>query len=121
MPGRIKGGRRPVVYWVTCSECLTYIWVGESSFVDEETITCQYCDSPISLTGGVELVTSCNELQALLEDIERQVAELPTAVDVHRFISEQVGNIAGAFNDRLDEIQAIKDIKPADVEAPRAS
>ncbi len=120
MSGRKKGGNRPVVYWAICSECLTYIWVGESAVANEETISCQYCDSPISLMGGAELADSCNLLQGLLEDIERQVANMPTAVDVHRFLSEQVGHIAGAFNDRLDEIQESKDMEPAGVEAQQA-
>lgn len=105
------------MFWAICSECLTYIWVGETSVANEETIVCQYCDSPISLTGGAELADSCNLLQGLLEDIEQQVASMPTAIDVHRFLSEQVGHIAGAFNDRLDEIQEKKDMEPAAVEA----
>ncbi len=117
MSGSIVGGRRPVVYWAICSECLTYIWVGESFVISEDTITCQYCDSPISLLGGAELAKSCNQLQGLLEDIERQIATLPTAIDVHRFISEQVGHIASSFNDRLDEIYESTDHKLADVEA----
>jgi DNA-directed RNA polymerase subunit RPC12/RpoP len=109
MNGSNKGGRRPVIYWATCPECFTYIWVAESSLVNEESISCPYCDSSISLAGGARLSESCNQLQALLEDIERQVSMLPTAIDVHRFISEQVGHIANAFNDRLDEIQESKD------------
>ena len=117
MSGKIEGGHRPVVYWAICSECLTYVWVDESSIVSEETITCQYCDSPISLSGGDELAESCNRLQCLLEDVERQVAALPCAIDVHRFFSEQVGNIASSFNDRLDEIQAGKDVSSIEVEA----
>ncbi len=117
MSGSNKGGRRPVVYWAICSQCLTYIWVGESSVVSEETITCQYCGSPIPLSGGEGLAESCNELQRLLEDVERRVSELPTAIDVHRFLSEQVANIANAFNERLDEIQAVKDSSSVEIEA----
>lgn len=119
-----KGGRRPVIYWAVCPECLTYIWVEESSISDEETAACPYCDMPISLMGGEELVTRCRELQVLMEDIERLVSEIPAAIDVHRFLFEQVEFIAGAFNDRLDEIQASKDvaeIDPADIEAQTAS
>lgn len=104
-----KTGRRPVIYWATCPECFTYIWVEEGALRSEERISCPYCDSPMSLTGGKRLSVSCNKLQAILEDIEIQVSALPTAIDVHRFISEQVGHIAGAFNDRLDEIQETKD------------
>ncbi|MHB1411783.1 MAG: hypothetical protein ACYCXE_00320 [Thermoleophilia bacterium] len=63
----------------------------------------------MSLEGGKRLSESCNQLQAILEDIEVQISSLPTAIDVHRFISEQVGHIAGSFNDRLDEIQETKD------------
>lgn len=120
MAGRKKGGRRPVIFWAICSECLTYIWVDGASVAQEETISCQYCDSPISLMGGAELADSCNLLQGLLEDIERQVAGMDTAIDVHRFLSEQVGHIASAFNDRLDEIQEDKDIEPAGLEAKQA-
>lgn len=121
MSSNIKGGRRPVVYWAVCPECLTYLWVGESSIDEEETLKCQYCEAPISLLGGNRLVESCNQLQGLLEDIERQLSTLPTAIDVHRFISEQVGHIASSFNDRLDEIQAVKDLEEADVETKKAS
>jgi hypothetical protein len=117
MSGKIRGGRRPFVFWAICSECLTYIWVEETSIVKEDTIACQYCGSPISLLGGADLAKSCNQLQALLEDIERQVAILPTAIDVHRFISEQVGHIASSFNDRLDEIHQGKDDEKAGMEA----
>jgi len=95
------------------------VWVGEPSIRSEETITCQYCDSPIALLGGSELADSCNQLQALIEDIESQIATLPTAIDVHRFISEQVGHIASSFNDRLDEIHESTDKKMADAEAPQ--
>ena len=114
MTRSFKGGRRPVIYWATCPECLTYIWVGESAIADEQTIACPYCESPIPLLGGELLAQSCNQLQGLLEDIERQISMMPTAVDVHRFISDQVNNIAGAFNDRLDEIQESKDNRLAE-------
>ncbi len=102
-------GRRPVIYWATCPECFTYIWAEESFLKNESNINCPYCGSSISLAGCTKLSDSCNQLQALLEDIEKQISMLPTAIDVHRFISEQVSNIAGAFNDRLDEIQESKD------------
>jgi hypothetical protein len=59
--------------------------------------------------GGAELSNSCNKLQILLEDIEQQIGTLPAAIDVHRFLTEQVDFIAQAFNDRLDNIQAEKD------------
>lgn len=121
MSGRIGVGRRPFIFWAICSECLTYIWVEEASIVNEDTIVCQYCGSPISLLGGADLAKSCNQLQALLEDIERQVATLPTAIDVHRFISEQVGNIASSFNDRLDEIHQSRVDETADLEAHQTS
>ena len=104
-----EGGRRPVIYWASCPECFTYIWVDERDLKGEKVVTCPYCDTLISLSGGALLSESCNRLQALMEDIESQIAAMPTAIDVHRFISEQVGNIAGAFNDRLDEIQETKD------------
>ncbi len=104
-----RGGRRPVIYWATCPECFTYIWVEESSLKSEKGVSCPYCESAISTAGCEKLANSCNRLQAILEDIERQIATLPTAIDVHRFISEQVGHIAAAFNDRLDEIQESKD------------
>ena len=104
-----KAGRRPVIYWAICPDCFTYIWVEEGALRSENGISCPYCESPMSMAGGKRLAESCNQLQAILEDIEIQVAALPTAIDVHRFISEQVGNIAGAFNDRLDEIQETKD------------
>ena len=122
MKRSFKGGRRPVIYWATCPECLTYIWVGESSIADEETIGCPYCDTPISLLGGEHLAENCNHLQQILEDIERQISMLPTAIDVHRFISEQVGHIATAFNDRLDEIQEAKDsLATSELEKDQAS
>ncbi len=104
-----KAGRRPVIYWATCPDCFTYIWVDEGALRGEEKINCPYCDSPMSLEGGNRLSECCNQLQAILEDIEVQISSLPTAIDIHRFISEQVGHIAGAFNDRLDEIQETKD------------
>ena len=104
-----KAGRRPVIYWAICPDCFTYIWVEEGALRLENRITCPYCESPMSLAGGKRLAESCNQLQVILEDIELQVAALPTAIDVHRFISEQVSNIAAAFNDRLDEIQEAKD------------
>jgi hypothetical protein len=103
---------------------LTYIWVEESQIADEETATCPYCDKPIPLLGGAELSESLRSLQALLEDIQRQIAELPSAIDVHRFLFEQVDYIASTFNDRLDDIQEVKDIDlvgPADLGAKRAS
>ncbi|MCL6107200.1 MAG: hypothetical protein M1309_07665 [Actinobacteria bacterium] len=104
-----EGGRRPVIFWASCPECFTYIWVDERDLKGEKVVTCPYCDTLISLSGGALLSESCNRLQALLEDIEKQISVMPTAIDVHRFISEQVGHIAGAFNDRLDEIQESKD------------
>lgn len=110
-----RGGARPVIYWATCPDCFTYIWVEESLLRNEKKIKCPYCDALMSMAGGAKLSESCNELQAILEDIERQIAILPTAIDVHRFISEQVSHIAGAFNDRLDEIQESKDtVEPGD-------
>jgi len=69
------------------------------------------------MLGGGQLAESCRKLQALIEDIEHQIALIPAAVDVHRFFFEQVDYIAGAFNDRLDEIQEKKDIEPLDLEA----
>lgn len=117
MTSKAKGGRRPVVYWAVCPECLTYIWVDESQVTAEETPSCPYCDRPISLLGGKKLADNCRRLQALIEEIERQIAMIPAAVDVHRFFHEQVEYIASAFNDRLDEIQEKKDIKPLDMEA----
>jgi hypothetical protein len=113
-----------VVYWTICPECLTYIWVDEASVADEETASCPYCDIPISLLGGMDLAESCRRIQALLEDIERQIRVIPAAIDVHRFLFEQVDYIAAAFNDRLDECQAHKDLEDlntADVEAKQAS
>ena len=65
MSSKTKGGRRPVVYWAVCPECLTYIWVDESQVIAEETPSCPYCDRPISLLGGQELANSCRQLQAL--------------------------------------------------------
>lgn len=118
-----KGGR-PAIYWAICPECLTYIWVEESSIADEETATCPYCEIPISLTGGEELAETCRQLQGLLAKIERQISEIPAAIDVHRFLFEQVEYIAAAFNDRLDEIQADKDLAgfdPANMEKHKAS
>lgn len=109
MPRKVKGGRRPVVFWAICPGCFTYTWLEESSLVGEGDMTCSVCDSTIPLAGGARLAESCNRLQALLEDIERQISELPTPIDVHRFISDQVDIIADAFNDRLDEIQAKRD------------
>ncbi len=123
MTRSIKGGRRPVIYWTICPECLTYIWVDGSAVADEVTEICPYCDKPISLMGGTELVESCKQLQGLLEDVERQITMIPSAIDVHRFLFEQVEYIAAAFNDRLDEIQEKKDIElePAIEEAKQAS
>lgn len=121
MSEKSRGGRRPVVYWAICPECLTYIWVDESLVASEETAGCPYCDRPISLLGGKELADSCRQLQGLIEEIESQIAVLPAAVDVHRFFFEQVDFIAGAFNDRLDDIQAKKDLDPLDVETHQAS
>lgn len=111
MTSSVKGGRRPVVYWTICPECLTYIWVDGSAVADEVTATCPYCDKPISLLGGSELVESCKQLQGLLEDVERQISLIPAAIDVHRFLAEQVDYIAAAFNDRLDDIQEEKDLE----------
>lgn len=102
-------GRRPVVYWVICPECLTYTWLEESALVREEPLTCDYCGTAVDLRGGEELARSCNRLQAVIEDIERQIAAMPTAIDVHRFIAVQVDTIAGVFNDRLDEFQEKND------------
>ena len=119
-----KGGRRPFIYWAVCPDCLTYIWVDEHSITDEKRVSCPYCDMSMSLLGGAELTESCRRLQALIEDIERQIRVIPAAIDVHRFLSEQVEYVAAAFNDRLDEIQADKDVGrfgPANVKAQRAS
>ncbi|MBE0429864.1 MAG: hypothetical protein IBX61_08325 [Thermoleophilia bacterium] len=124
MSSSIKGGRRPVIYWAVCPECLTYIWVDESSVADEETASCPYCEMSISLMGGAELTDSCRRLQVLIEDIERQIGTIPAAIDVHRFLSEQIDYIASIFNDRLDDIQADKDmdmVDNSDVEARTAS
>lgn len=120
MSGSIKGARRPVVFWAICPECLTYIWIDESSLAGEEATICPYCEKRMSLQGGADLAASCRQLQALIEDIERRIAEMPAAVDVHRFFFEQIGYIAAAFNERLDSIQADKDLKElreADVQA----
>ncbi len=111
MSSNARGGRRPVVYWAICPECLTYIWVDETQVVIEETASCPYCDRPISLLGGEQLAESCRKLQRIIEDVEHQIAVIPAAIDVHRFFSEQVEYIAAAFNDRLDEIQSRKDIE----------
>jgi hypothetical protein len=54
-----------------------------------------------------------------MEDIEQQIGVLPAAIDVHRFLTEQVDYIAQAFNDRLDNIQAEKDSTL--MESPHAS
>jgi hypothetical protein len=121
MTSNAEGGRRPVVYWAICPECLTYIWVDESQVKTEATSTCPYCDRPISLLGGTQLAESCRRLQGLIEDIESQIALIPAAIDVHRFFFEQIDYIAAAFNDRLDEIQEKKDIEPLDMEAHPAS
>lgn len=121
MSGKTRGGRRSVVYWAICPECLTYIWVDENQVASEETAACPYCDRPISLLGGTELANSCKQLQGLMEDIENQIALIPAAIDVHRFFSYQVDYIASAFNERLDDIQAKKDLDPLDVEAHQAS
>ncbi len=121
MSGNAKRGRRPVVYWTICSECLTYIWVDESRVAIEETTGCPYCDRPISLIGGKQLADSCQQLQRLMEDIEQQIALIPAAVDVHRFFFEQVDYIATAFNDRLDDIQAKKDLEQLDLKTHQAS
>lgn len=120
MPRSFKGGRRPVVYWAICPECLTYIWVDEPQVAGEETATCPYCDTPIPLLGGEQLADSLGRVQALLEDIEQQIGGLPAAIDVHRFLFDQIEYIAARFNDRLDDIQASKDLgelEPADAEA----
>ncbi len=113
MSGGAKKGRRPVVFWTICPECLTYIWVDESQVAREETASCPYCDRPISLLGGEQLADSCRQLQVLIEEIEHQIALVPAAIDVHRFLYEQVEFIANAFNDRLDEIQVKKDTQEA--------
>lgn len=117
MPEKYKGktGRRPVVFWAICPGCLTYTWLEESSLAGEESLTCSFCGTDIPMTGGSRLAETCNLLEGLLEDIERQIAALPTAIDVHRFISEQVDGIADVFNDRLDEIQEKKDAEAAEV------
>ncbi|MFA5808971.1 MAG: hypothetical protein WC935_01360 [Thermoleophilia bacterium] len=123
MTRSVKGGRRPVVFWAICPECLTYIWVDGSAIADEIAAACPYCDKPISLQGGSELANSCKQLQGLLEDVERQISLIPAAIDVHRFLFEQVEYIAAAFNDRLDEIQEEKDLdlEPAAGEAKPTS
>lgn len=103
------GGRTPVIFWAICPGCLTYTWLEESALSREETQTCSFCDTEITMAKGARLAETCNQLQAIIEEVERQIAELPTAIDVHRFIFEQVDSIAAVFNDRLDEIQAAKD------------
>ncbi len=114
MSRSFKGGRRPVVYWAICPECLTYIWVDEPLIANEETATCPYCDTPIDLAGGEQLASSLDNVQALLEEIEHQIGELPAAIDVHRFLFDQIEYIAARFNDRLDDIQACKDLDELD-------
>lgn len=109
MSGKKVGGRTPVVFWAICPGCLTYTWLEESSLAREETLTCSFCDTEITMAGGARLAETCNELQGILEEVERQIAEMPAAIDIHRFIFEQVDGIAAVFNDRLDEIQAAKD------------
>lgn len=109
MSGKKGGGRTPVVFWAICPGCLTYTWLEESSLAREETQTCSFCDTEMTMAGGARLAETCNELQGVLEEVESQIAELPAAIDVHRFIFEQVDGIAAVFNDRLDEIQAAKD------------
>jgi hypothetical protein len=109
MAGITGGSRRPVVFWAVCPECFTYIWAESSSIAKEENLDCPYCERAIPLLGGAELSDSCRKLQSLLEDIEQQIGVLPAAIDVHRFLNEQVDYIAQAFNDRLDNIQAEKD------------
>lgn len=121
MSGKTRGGRRPVVYWAICPECLTYIWVDEHQVASEKTASCPYCDRPISLLGGTELSDSCKQLQELIEAVEHQITLIPAAVDVHRFFSEQVDYIAAAFNDRLDDIQAKKDLDHLEVETHHTS
>ena len=120
---RTKGGRRPVIYWAVCPECLTYIWVDESTVAGEDTSTCPYCEMPISLIGGQELAENCRRLQELIEQIDRQIATIPAAIDVHRFLLDQVDYIAATFNDRLDDIQADKDVDGfgSDIKAKTAS
>jgi len=121
MTSKAEGGRRPVVYWAICPECLTYIWIDETQVANEATAACPYCDLSISLLGGEHLAESCRKLQRLIEDIENQISLIPAAIDVHRFFSDQIDYIAGAFNDRLDEIQEEKDIEPLDMKAHPAS
>lgn len=121
MAGKTRGGRRPVVYWAICPECLTYIWVDENQVASEDTAACPYCDRPISLLGGTELADSCKQLQKLMEDIESQIALIPAAIDVHRFFFDQVDYIAAAFNERLDAIQEEKDLDPLDIKAHHTS
>ena len=120
MSRSFKGGRRPVIYWAICPECLTYIWVDGTQVANEETATCPYCETAISLLGGEQLAGSLGRVQALIENIEEQIGVMPAAIDVHRFLSDQIEYIAARFNDRLDDIQASKDLgelDPADVEA----
>lgn len=110
MAGASKGGRRPVIYWAVCPDCFTYIWAEHLSVSREENLDCPYCDGSISLLGGAELSDNCNKLQLLIEEVEQQITLLPAAIDIHRFLSEQVDYIAQAFNDRLDGIQEAKDV-----------
>ena len=118
MAGSMKGARRPIVYWAICPECFTYIWAEDSLITREESLDCPYCHGSISLLGGAELSDSCRQLQRLIEDIERQISVLPAAIDIHRFLSEQVDYIAQAFNDRLDGIQEEKDVSLANAADP---
>lgn len=114
MSGSTRIARRPVFYWAVCPECLTYIRAEDRAVSGEADLDCPYCEGSIPLLGGAGLAADCNKLQVLLEDIERQVGSLPAAIDVHRFLSEQVDYIAQAFNDRLDGIQEQKDVALAD-------
>ncbi|MHB0866814.1 MAG: hypothetical protein ACYC6B_00050 [Thermoleophilia bacterium] len=109
-----------MVYWTVCPECLTYICVEETAIKDEKTASCPYCEIPISLLGGTELVASCRDVQILIEDIEQKIRMIPAAIDVHRFLAEQIDYIAAAFNDRLDDIQSIKDSAPVESTAVEA-
>lgn len=118
-----KGPRRGVQYWAICPECFTYISVEGKSISREDNFACPYCEGNISLLGGSELSDNCQSLQLLIEDIERQIAVLPAAIDIHRFLFEQVDYIAQTFNDRLDGIQEQKDFAAtdtADAGAPQA-
>ncbi|MHB0915811.1 MAG: hypothetical protein ACYC5A_00845 [Thermoleophilia bacterium] len=98
-----------MLYWAVCPECLTYIRAEDRAVSSEVDLDCPYCEGSIPLLGGAGLAADCNKLQKLLEDIEQQVATLPAAIDVHRFLADQVDYIAQAFNDRLDGIQEQKD------------